>query len=66
MNCQVTPFRNKIKLHDSTFSLSDGSLTLSRRRPLSYRNHSTDLLCKSIDWFLYENGLCHERVKYHY
>ena len=38
-------------------------LTLSRRRPLSYRNQSTDLLCKSMDWFLYDNGLRLERVK---
>ena len=28
------------------------SLTLSRRRPLSYRNQSIDLLRKSMDWFL--------------
>ena len=27
------------------------------RRPLSYRNQSIDLLCKSMDWFLYDNGL---------
>ena len=31
--------------------------------PLSYRNQSTDLLCKSMDWFLHDNGLSHERVK---
>ena len=30
---------------------------------LSYRNQSIDLLCKSMDWFLYDNGLRHERVK---
>ena len=30
--------------------------------PLSYRNQSIDLLCKSVDWFLYDNGLHHERV----
>ena len=23
-----------------------------------------DLLCKSVDWVLYDNGLRHERVKY--
>ena len=39
------------------------SLTLSWRRPLLYRNQSIDLLYKSIDWFLYGNGLHHERVK---
>ena len=38
-------------------------LTLSWRRPLSYRNQSIDLLCKSVDWFLYDNGLRHEKVK---
>ena len=37
-------------------------LTLSRRRPLSYRNQSTDFQSKSKDWFLYDNGLRHERV----
>ena len=40
----------------------NNSLTLSQRRPLSYRNQSIDLLRKSIDWFLYDNGLRHERV----
>ena len=38
------------------------SLTLSWRRPLSYRNQSTDLRSKSMDWFLYDNGLRYERV----
>ena len=37
-------------------------LTLSWRRPLSYRNQSIDLQSKSMDCFLYDNGLCHERV----
>ena len=38
-------------------------LTLSWRKPLSYRNQSIYLLRKSMDWFLYDNGLRHERVK---
>ena len=38
-------------------------LTLSWWRPLLYRNQSIDLLYKSMDWFLYNNGLRHERVK---
>ena len=38
-------------------------LTLSWRRPLPYRNQSIDLHSKSVDWFLYDNGLRHERVK---
>ena len=37
-------------------------LTLSWWRPLSYRKRSIDLLGKSMDWFLYDNGLRHERV----
>ena len=40
------------------------SFTLSWRRPLSYRNHSIDLHRKSMDWFLYDNGLRHERVNW--
>ena len=39
------------------------NLTLSWRRPLSYRNQSIDLLRKSMDWFLYDIGFRHERVK---
>ena len=38
-------------------------LTLSWRRSISYRNQSIDLGSKSMDWFLYDNGLRHERVK---
>ena len=37
-------------------------LILLRRRPLSYRNQSIDLRSKSVDWFLYDNGLRLERV----
>ena len=40
----------------------DDSLTLSWRRPLSYRNQSIDLLGKSMGWCLYDNGFHHERV----
>ena len=38
------------------------SLTLSWRRPLSYRNQSIDLLRKSMGWFLDDKGLRLERV----
>ena len=38
-------------------------LTLSWRGSLSYRNQSIDLQSKSMGWFLYDNGLRHERVK---
>ena len=37
--------------------LLSSDLTLSWQRPLSYRNQSIDY------WFLYDNGLRHERVK---
>ena len=39
-------------------------LTLSWRRSLSYKNQPIDLHCKSVDWFLYERDLRHERVKH--
>ena len=38
-------------------------LTLSWQRLLSYSNQSIDLQSTSVDWFLYDNGLRHERVK---
>ena len=38
-------------------------LTLSWRRSLSYRNQSIRLQCKSMDWFLYDRVVRHERVK---
>ena len=38
-------------------------LTLSWRRPLSQRNQSINLRSKSMNWFLYDSGLRHERVK---
>ena len=46
------------------WSLLQKYLNLSWRRPLSYRNQSIDLLCKSVDWFLYNKDLRHhERIK---
>ena len=37
-------------------------LTLSWRRSLSCRNQSKSMQSKSMDWFLYDKELCHERV----
>ena len=34
------------------------------RRSLLYRNQSIDLLCKLMDWFLYDRDLCHEITHY--
>ena len=38
-------------------------LTPSWWRLLSYRNQSIYLLCKSLDWFLYDNGLVMKELK---
>ena len=35
---------------------------LSRRRSLSSRNQSIDFQSNSMDWFLYDRDLHHERV----
>ena len=43
-------------------TLTQSGLNLSWRRSLSYKNQSIDLLYKSMDWFLYDRDLCHERV----
>ena len=37
-------------------------LTLPWRWPLPYKNYSIDLQSKSMEWFLYDNDLRHERV----
>ena len=34
----------------------------SSSRSLSHRNQTIDLLCKSMDWFLYDSNLGHEKV----
>ena len=57
------------KVHKQTpiaifYILKCQELTLSWRRPLSYRNQSMDLLRKLMDWFLYDNGLHHEGLSY--
>ena len=38
-------------------------LTLLRRKSLSYRIQSIDLLYISVDWFLNDRDLCDDRVK---
>ena len=44
-------------------TLSSNFLALPWRRFVSYRNHSIDLLFKSMRVFLYDRELRHERVK---
>ena len=38
-------------------------LTLSWRRSLPYRNQSIDLFYESVDWFLHDRDLRHEKIK---
>ena len=45
---------------DTSYMNTSGGLTLS------CRNQSIDLLCKSMDWFLYDKNLRHERVNLAY
>ena len=52
----------KIKCYHENWNGVWIHLNLSWRRPLSYGNQSIDLLRKSMDWFLCENGLRHEEV----
>ena len=40
-----------------------GSLTLSWQSPLSHRNQSIDLQCRSVGWFLYDRELLNQRIK---
>ena len=51
----------RVKNMEESWLLST-PMSLSWRRPLSYRNQSIDLLDKSTDWSLYDNGPRHERV----
>ena len=59
----VFQFKRNLTREPFAEGLGETYLTLSWRRLLPYRNQSIDLLCKSMDWFLYDKGLPHERVK---
>ena len=43
---------------------ADKKLNVSWRRSLSYRKQSIDFQSKSMDWFLHDRNLRHEKVKY--
>ena len=51
-----------MKLTSANSILNGNCLTLSWRRSLLYRSQSIDFSCKSMDWFLYDRDLRHERV----
>ena len=63
MLMEVDLYGDKKKWCLVAFALKLLYLTLSWRRPLSYRNQSIDLLRKSMEWFLYDRDLRQERVK---
>ena len=44
-------------------SVVTSHLILLWQSSLSYRNQLIDVLCKSVDWFLYDNDLRYENVK---
>ena len=51
-----------LKILSWNFKFWKHNLTLSRWRSPSYRNQSIDFHSKSLDWFLYDRDLRHERV----
>ena len=50
-------------LKDTVALINLATLLFFQGKLLSYRNQFIDLLCKSMDWFLYDGALRHERVK---
>ena len=53
-------------LHNASFFVGEWfgwTLIFLWGKSLSYRNQSIDLFSKSMDWFLYDRDLRHERVK---
>ena len=62
----ITPKKFTLELRKirskKDFTTTLNPLTLSRRRSLSYRNQSIDLQRISMDLFLYDRDLRHERV----
>ena len=51
------------KYYPADKNIKRSQLTLSWRKSLSYRNQSTDLQSKSMDWFLYDTDLRHVTIK---
>ena len=52
----------RIAFNDCFLLTLSFTLTLLKRRSLSYRKLSIDLQSESKDWFLYDKDLCYERV----
>ena len=58
----TVPLNSALGIDFRNLKVSRPFVTLSRQRSLSYRNQSIYLLSKSLDWFLYDTDLRHERV----
>ena len=54
-------FGNKVMLNFN-IDIQDSLINCFVTESLSYRNQSIGSLCKSMDWFLYDRDLHHERV----
>ena len=54
----------KTNVTTEIFNFNYNTITFWWRRSQSYRNQYIDLLCKSMDRFLYDRDLRHERVNY--
>ena len=72
MTCNFWTFLGFVTIHYNIFwkigflqHIILASVTLSWRRSLLYSNQFIDLQSISMDWFLYDNGLRHEKVKFH-
>ena len=61
--CFLVILESFSKKYSVEHSWHESVLTLLQRRSLSYRNQSIDLLCKSMDSFVYVRDQRHERVK---
>ena len=61
MNFFVFKASFELSIYRFERGLLSAKLTLSRRRSLPCRN-PIDLLCKSMDWFVYDRDLRHESV----
>ena len=60
-NYSMQPKHLKPKPYLHWFAINS-YLIISWRRSLSYRDQSTGLLFKSMNWFLFDRGPCHERI----
>ena len=61
VNIIETSYRKQLRLDDIKYFCTWGWRWLITS--LSSRNQSMNLLCKSMNWFLYDRDILHDRVK---